>query len=146
MDPNQINFDEMMNNPDILLKACNDIFGNDTVTTQQQYYQQQPTSPYQQQTSQLQQQLQRSQIVEVLVREINELKAKVKKLEEESQRQAQMPSIQFPAIRMPIRLDIIDSGSPATPSPATPSPAVGLGIAQKGIQASTNKRKKSAKQ
>ena len=65
MDPNQINFDEMMNNPDILLKACNDIFGNDTVTTQQQYYQQQPTSPYQQQTSQLQQQLQRSQIVDV---------------------------------------------------------------------------------
>ena len=139
MDPNQINFDEMMNNPDILLKACNDIFGNDTVTTQQQYYQQQPTSP--QQTSQLQQQLQRSQIVDVLVREINKLKAKVKKLEEESQRQAQMPTIQFPAIRMPIRLDIIDSGSPATPSPA-----VGLGIAQKGIQASTNKRKKSAKQ
>ena len=139
MDPNQIYFDEMMNNPDILLKACNDVFGNDTVVTQQQYYQQpaQTTSTYQQQTSQLQQQLQRSQIVEVLVKEVNELKAKVKKLEEESQRQAQMPTIQFPAIRMPIRLDIIDSGSSATPSPA-----VGLGIAQKGIQASTNKRKR----
>ena len=136
MDRNQINFDEMINNPDILLKACNDIFGNNTVTTQQQYYQQQPTSPYQQQTSQLQQQLQRSQIVEVLVKEVNELKTRIKKLEEESQRQAQMPSIQFPAIRMPIRLDIIDSGSSATPSPA-----VGLGIAQKGIQASTNKGK-----
>ena len=39
-------------------------------------------------------------------------KTSMKKLEEESQRQAQMPSIQFPAIRMPIRLDIIDSGSP----------------------------------
>ena len=143
MDPNQINFDEMMNNPDILLKACNDVFGNDTVVTQQQYYQQpaQTTSTYQQQTSQLQQQLQRSQIVEVLVKEVNELKAKVKTLEEESQRQAQMPTIQFPAIRMPIRLDIIDSGSSATPSPA-----VGLGIAQKGIQASTNKRKKTTKQ
>ena len=89
----------------------------------------------------MQQQLQQSQIVEVLVREINELKAKVKKLEEETQRQAQMPTIQFPAIRMPIRLDIINSGSPATSSPA-----VGLGIAQKGIQASTNKRRKSAKQ
>ena len=76
MDPNQINFDEMMNNPDILLKACNDVFGNDTVVTQQQYYQQpaQTTSTYQQQTSQLQQQLQRSQIVEVLVKEVNELK------------------------------------------------------------------------
>ena len=50
MDPNQINFDEMMNNPDILLKACNDVFGNDTVVTQQQYYQQpaQTTSTYQQ--------------------------------------------------------------------------------------------------
>ena len=44
--PNQINFDEMINNPDILPKACNDIFGNDTVTTQQQYYQQQPTNIY----------------------------------------------------------------------------------------------------
>ena len=128
MDPNQINFDEMMNNPDILLKACNDVFGNDTVVTQQQYYQQpaQTTSTYQQQTSQLQQQLQRSQIVEVLLKEVNELKTRIKKLEEESQRQAQMPSIQFPAIRMPIRLDIIDSGSPDTSSPA-----VGLGIAQK---------------
>ena len=143
MDPNQINFDEMMNNPDILLKACNDVFGNDTVVTQQQYYQQpaQTTSSYQQQTSQLQQQLQRSQIVEVLVKEVNELKTRIKKLEEESQRQAQMPSIQFPAIRMPIRLDINDSGLPDTSSPA-----VGLGIAQKGIQASTNKRKKTTKQ
>ena len=143
MDPNQINFDEMMNNPDILLKACNDVFGNDTVVTQQQYYQQpaQTTSSYQQQTSQLQQQLQRSQIVEVLVKEVNELKTRIKKLEEESQRQAQMPSIQFTAIRMPIRLDIIDSGLPDTSSPA-----VGLGIVQKGIQASTNKRKKTTKQ
>ena len=75
------------------------------------------------------------------MKEVNELKTRIKKLEEESQRQAQMPSIQFPAIRMPIRLYIIDSGSSSTPSPA-----VGLGIAQKGIQASTNKRKKSAKQ
>ena len=81
MDPNQINFDEMMNNPDILLKACNDVFGNDTVVTQQQYYQQpaQTTSTYQQQTSQLQQQLQRLQIVEVLVKEVNELKTTRKK-------------------------------------------------------------------
>ena len=141
MDPNQINFDEMMNNPDILLSACNDVFGNDTVVSQQQYYQQpaQTTSSYQQQTSQLQ--LQRSQIVEVLVKEVNELKTRIKKLEEESQRQAQMPSIQFPAIRMPIRLDIIDSGSPDTSSPA-----VGLGIAQKGIQATGSKRKKTTKQ
>ena len=95
MDSNQINFDEMINNPDILLKACNDVFGNDTVVTQQQYYQQtaQTTSPYQQQTSKLQQQLQRSQIVEVLVKEVNELKTRIKKLEEESQRQALMPYI-----------------------------------------------------
>ena len=143
MDTNQINFDEMMNNPDILLKACNNVFGNDTVVTQQQYYQQpaQTTSTYQQQTSQLQQQLQRSQIVEVLVKEVNELKTRMKKLEEESQRQAQMPSIQFPAIRMPIRLDNIDSGSPDTSSTA-----VGLEIAQKGKQANTNKRKKTTKQ
>ena len=105
MDPNQINFDEMINNPDILMKAYNDVFGNDTVVTQQQYYQQpaQTTSTHQQQTSQLQQQLQRSQIVEVLVKEVNKLKTRIKKLEEESQRQAQMPSIQFPTIRMSIR-------------------------------------------
>ena len=84
MDSNQINFDEMINNPNILMKACNDDFGNDTVVTQQQYYQQpaQTTSTYQQQTSQLQQQLQRSQIVEVLVKEVNELKTRIKKLEE----------------------------------------------------------------
>ena len=75
------------------------------------------------------------------MKEVNEPKTRIKKLEEESQRQTQMSSIQFPAIRMPIRLDIIDSGSPDTSSPA-----VGLGIAQKGIQASTNKRKKTTKQ
>ena len=76
----------------------------------------------------------------VLVKELNELKTKVKQLEEEIQRQAQMPSIQFPLIRMPIRLilDIINS-DPST----TSSPAVGLGIAKKEIQA--NKRKKTTK-
>ena len=68
-------------------------------------------------------------------------KTSMKNIEEESQRQAQITTIQFPAIRMPIRLDIIDSGSPDTSSTA-----VGLGIAQKGIQASTNERKKTTKQ
>ena len=140
MASNQISFDDMINNPDILLQACNEVFTNDTATTQQQYYQQpvQATSQYQQQTSQLQQQLQRTQIIDVLVKELNELKSKVKQLEEEVQRQAQMPSIQFPAIRMPIRLDIIN-----TDQPATSSPAVGLGIAKKEIQAT--KRKKTTK-
>ena len=139
MASNQISFDDMINNPDILLQACNEVFTNDTATTQQQYYQQpvQAVSPYQQQTSQLQQQLQRTQIIDVLVKELNKLKSKVKQLEE-VQRQAQMPSIQFPAIRMPIRLDIINSDQPATSSPA-----VRLGIAKKEIQAT--KRKKTTK-
>ena len=75
------------------------------------------------------------------MKEVNELKTRIKKLEEESQRQAQMPSIQFPAIRMAIRLDIIDSGSPDTSFPV-----VGLWIAQKGIQATGSKRKKTTKQ
>ena len=140
MASNQISFDDMINNPDLLLQACNEVFTNDTTTTQQQYYQQpvQAVSPYQQQTSQLQQQLQRTQIIDVLVKELNELKSKVKQLEEEVQRQAQMPSIQFPAIRMPIRLDIINSDQTTTSSPA-----VGLGIAKKEIQAT--KRKKTTK-
>ena len=140
MASNQISFDDMINNPDILLQACNEVFTNDTATTQQQYYQQpvQATSQYQQQTSQLQQQLHRTQIIDVLVKELNELKSKVKQLEEEVQRQALMPSIQFPAIRMPIRLDIIN-----TDQPVTSSPAVGLGIAKKEIQAT--KRKKTTK-
>ena len=112
----QISFDDMINNPDILLQACNEVFTNDTVNTQQQYYQQpvHTASPYQQQTSQLQQQLHRTQITDVLIKELNELKTKVKQLEKEVQRQAQMPSIQFPAIRMPIRLDIINSEPSAT--------------------------------
>ena len=140
MASNQISFDDMINNPDILLQACNEVFTNDTATTQQQYYQQpvQATSQYQQQTSHMQQQLHRTQIIDVLVKELNEMKTKVKQLEEEVQRQALMPSIQFPAIRMPIRLDIINSDQPATPSPA-----VGLGIAKKEIQAT--KRKKTTK-
>ena len=137
MASNQISFDDMINNPDILLQACNEVFTNDTTTTQQQYYQQpvQAASPYQQQTSHMQQQLHRTQIIDVLDKELNDLKTKVKQLEEEVQRQAQMPSIQFPAIRMPIRLDIINSEQSTTPSPA-----VGLGIAKKEIQA-TNRKK-----
>ena len=137
MASSQISFDDMINNPDILLQACNEVFTNDTVTTQQQYYQQpvQVTSPYQQQTSHMQQQLHRTQIIDVLVKELNELKTKVKQLEEEVQRQAQMPTIQFQAIRMPIRLDIINSEQSTTSSPA-----VGLGIAKKEIQA-TNRKK-----
>ena len=140
MASNQISFDDMINNPDILLQACNEVFTNDTATTQQQYYQQpvQATSQYQQQTSHMQQQLHRTQIIDVLVKELNELKSKVKQLEEEVQRQALMPSIQFPAIRMPIRLDIINSEQSTTSSPA-----VGLGIAKKEIQAT--KRKKTTK-
>ena len=156
-------FDDMMNNPDILLRACNETFGTDG--TQQQYYVQstpvhassvylpQQQQQQQQQSSQVQQIQTTTKVLDTLVKEIKELRTRIKKLEDtqQVQQQVQVSAIQLPPINIPVRLDITNAVvEPTSPpvtsqpvtSPAVTSPAVGQGAVRKKIEIQ-NKRKKT---
>ena len=152
-----ISFDDMMNNPDILLRACNETFGTDG--TQQQYYVQSTPVPAssvylpQQQPSQVQQVQTTTKVLDTLVKEIKELRSRIKKLEDtqQVQQQVQVSAIQLPPINIPVRLDITNAvAEPTSPpvtyqpvtSPAVTSPAVGQGAVRKKIEIQ-NKRKKT---
>ena len=97
----QFTLDNMISNPDILMTAVNETFGTDF---QHQYYT--PNTPTnsvymtQPQPSQMQQKT-RSQAIEVLVKELGELKTRVKKLEEDS-RQQKPSAFEIPPIQIPI--------------------------------------------
>ena len=147
----------MMNNPDILLRACNETFGTDG--TQQQYYVQSTPVPAssvylpQQQPSQVQQIQTTTKVLDTLVKEIKELRSRIKKLEDtqQVQQQVQVSAIQLPPINIPVRLDINNAVlEPTSPpvtsqpvtSPAVTSPAVGQGAVRKKIEIQ-NKRKKT---
>ena len=142
-----ISFDYMMNNPDILLRACNETFGSDGA--QQQYYVQSTSVPtsyvylpqqHQQQSSQVQQIQTTTKVLATLVKEIKELGTRVKKLEDTQQ--VQVSAIQLPPINLPVRLDITNTLPESTSPTTTSSPAVGQGIARKKIEIQ-NKRKKT---
>ena len=87
----------------------------------------------QQQSSQVQKIQTTTKILDTLVKEIKELRSRVKKLEETQQ--VQVSAIQLPPINIPLRLDISNtlsvSTSDSTSPVATRIPAVGLGIAKK---------------
>ena len=95
----------MINNPGILPSAVNETFANDMT---QQYYTPQIPSTFIPQPVQLMPQKQQSktQVIEVLLKELNELRSRVKKLEELSQQRAQQQTFEIPPIQIPIRLDI----------------------------------------
>ena len=134
----QFTLDNMISNPDILMTAVNETFGTDF---QHQYYT--PNTPTnsvymtqpqpQPQPSQMQQKT-RSQAIEVLVKELGELKTRVKKLEEDS-RQQKPSAIEIPPIQIPIRLNILD-----TEPQQVSTPTVGLGHGSKKITLSKRKR------
>ena len=141
-----IPFDDMMSNPDILRRACNETFGCDGA--QQQYYvQSTPVSvssvylPQQQQQSTQVQQIQTTtKILDTLVKEIKDLRSRVKKLEDTQQ--VQVSAIELPPVNIPVRLDITNTLPESTSPVATSSQAAGLGIAKKKIEMQ-NKRKKN---
>ena len=147
-----ISFDDMMNNPDILLRACNETFGTDG--TQQQYYVQSTPVPAssvylpQQQSSQVQQIQTTTKVLDTLVKEIKELRTRIKKLEDtqQVQPQVQVSAIQLPPINIPVRLDITNAVAEPTSPPVTSQPvtslAVGQGAVRKKIEIQ-NKRKKT---
>ena len=136
----QLTLDDMINNPDLLMTAVSETFGND-IPPQQYYapttpsssvYMTQPQPPQPQPLQQKQQT--RSQAFELILRELAELRTRVKKLEEDS-RQQKSTAIEIPPIQIPIRLNILD----IEPQQIS-SPAVGLGHASKNIK--LNKRKR----
>ena len=150
-----ISFDDMMNNPDILLRACNKTFGTDG--TQQQYYVQSTPVPassvylpqqQQQQPSQVQQIQTTTKVLDTLVKEIKELRSRIKKLEDtqQVQQQVQVSAVQLPPINIPVRLEITNAVAeptyPPVTSPAVTSPAAGQGAVRKKIEIQ-NKRKKT---
>ena len=71
MEPS-LTIDDMINNPDLLLSAVNETFASDTT---QQYYKPQTPSAYMPQPVQqmLQKQQSKTQVIEVLLKELNEL-------------------------------------------------------------------------
>ena len=126
--------DNMISNPDLLMTAVNETFSTDF---QQQYYTSNTStnSVYmtQPQPAQMQQKT-RSQAIEDLVKELGELKTRVKKLEEDS-RQQKPSAIEIPPIQIPIRLNILD-----TELQQVSTPTVGLGHGSKKITLSKRKR------
>ena len=133
MEANQISFDEMINNQDILLRACSETFGNDGNITQP-FFPSQSTFLAQAQPQiihpQQKQQYPKLQLIEVMAKEINELKNRLKSLEDNFQ--AQPTGIQLPPINIPLRLNVIEHVIPT---------GQGIGAATKNI--SMTKRKKT---
>ena len=105
MEPS-LTLDDMINNPDILLSAVNETFANDM--TQQYYTPQTPSTYIPQPVQQMpQKQQSKTQVIEVFLKELNELRSRVKKLEDLSQQRAQQQTLEIPPIQIPIRLDIM---------------------------------------
>ena len=130
----QFTLDNMISNPDILMTAVNETFGTDF--QHQHYTPNTPTNSVymtQPQPSQMQQKT-RSQAIEVLVKELGELKTRVKKLEEDS-RQQKPSAIEIPPIQILIRLNILD-----TEPQQVSTPSVGLGHGSKKKTFSKRKR------
>ena len=76
--------------------------------TQQYYTPQTPSAYIPQPVKQMpQKQQSKIQVIEVLLKELNELRSRVKKLEELSQQRAQQHTLEIPPIQIPIRLDIM---------------------------------------
>ena len=125
--------DDMINNPDLLLSAVNETFASDTT---QQYYTPQTPSAYIPQPVQqmLQKQQSKTQVIEVLLKELNELRSRVKNLEDNNQEQqrAQQQPLEMPSIQIPIRLDI-------TTNDQDTSQNIGVGKATKKIRITKRK-------
>ena len=126
-----LTIDDMINNPDLLLSAVNETFVSDTP---QQYYTPQTPSVYIPQPVQqkLQKQQSKTQVIEVLLKELNELRSRVKNLEEMSQQRAQQQNLEIPSIQIPIRLDI-------TTNDQDTSQNIGVGKATKKIRITRRK-------
>ena len=130
MEPS-LTLDDMINNPDILQSAVNETFANEMT---QLYYTPQTPSRYIPQPVQQMPQKQKSktQVIEIFLKELNELRSRVKKLEELSQQRAQQQTIEIPPIQIPIRHDIKTNDQEISQN-------IGVGKATKKIKMSKKK-------
>ena len=80
----------------------------------------------------LQKQQSKTQVIEVLLKELNELRSRVKNLEEMSQQRAQQQPLEMPSTQIPIRLDI-------TTNDQDTSQNIGVGKATKKIRITKRK-------
>ena len=101
-----LTIDDMINNPGVLLSAVNETFASDMA---QQYYTPQTPSAYIPQPVQqmLQKQQSKTQVMEVLFKELSELRSRVNNLEGLSQQGSQQQTLEIPPNQIPIRLDIM---------------------------------------
>ena len=129
MEPS-LTLDDMINNPDILLSAVNETFAGDM--TQQYYTPQTPSTYIPQPLQQMPQQQSKTQVIEVLLKELNKLRSRVKKLEELSQQRSQQQTLEIPPIQIPIRLDIMTNDQETSQN-------VGVGKATKKIKMTKKK-------
>ena len=74
----------------------------------------------------------KTQVIEVLLKELNELRSRVKNLEELSQQRAQQQPLEMPSIPIPMRLDI-------TTNDQDTSQNIGVGKATKKIRITKRK-------
>ena len=79
-----------------------------------------------------QKQQSKTQVIEVFLKEVNELRSRVKKLEELSQQRAQQQTFEIPPIQIPIRLDIMTNDQETSQN-------VGVGKATKKIRMTKKK-------
>ena len=109
----------------------NETFASDTT---QQYNTPQTPSAYIPQPVQqmVQKQQSKTQVIVVLLKELNELRSRVKNLEELSQQRAQQHPLEMPSIQIPIRLDI-------TTNDQETSQNIGVGKATKKIRITKRK-------
>ena len=133
-----LTIDDMINNPDLLLSAVNETFASDTT---QQYYTPQTPSAYIPRPVQqmMQKQQSKTQVIEVLLKELKELRSRVNNLEELSQQLAQQQTLEIPPIQIPIRLDI-------TTNDQDTSQNIGVRKATKKIKMTKRKCLKSRRQ
>ena len=109
----------------------NETFANDMA--QQYYTPQTPLAYIPQPVQQMpQKQQSKTQVIEVLLKEVNELRSRVKKLEELSQQRAQQQTFEMQPIQIPIRLDIMTNDQETSQN-------VGVGKATKKIKMTKKK-------
>ncbi len=146
----QISFEDLLNNPDILSKATYEVFSDGTHGSQQQQQQQQYTVPthqiYYTQPQQSQQQL-KTEAIEILAKEINDLKKRVKQLEEGHQKRT---SVELPPINIPLHLSVVTSetdhelqySNTQSGLGQNSNKRTGLGVATKKIEITKKKKTK----
>lgn len=130
-----LTLDDLMKEPDLLSTAINSIATDGSLTQQQQptpqtyYYHPQPSLPQQTQPQVSQP---KTGAVEVLLKELNDLKKRVQQLEDQKQHRP----MELNAVRIPLTIEIMTTETSVT----VPNQS-GMGMHSKNIDNSKRKKK-----